>query len=105
MPFKSEKIIIANTQFDKRIKLSREDKEKIISLYKNTNVSQRDLAKMFNVSRRLIQFILYPEKLEENKKRRAEHGGWKQYYNKKSNAKSQKKHRHYKQKLFKDNKI
>jgi transposase len=96
MPFKSETIKIHHTKHDRRIKLTDEDKEKI----KTMGLSQRALAKMFGVSRRTIQFILHPEKLEQNKKQRKERGGWKQYYNKEKQTEYVRGHREYKQKLY-----
>lgn len=41
MPYKSEKIIIANTKYDKRIKLDEDDKEKIKNKYFNNGYSLR----------------------------------------------------------------
>ncbi len=96
MPFKSEAIEIHHTKHDRRIKLTDEDKERI----KTLGLSQRALARMFGVSRRTIQFILHPEKLEENKRARKERGGWKQYYNKEKNTEYMREHRQYKQKLY-----
>ena len=82
---------------DRRVKLSEEDRQEIKRLY--PYLSQRNLAKMFNVSRRLIIFIGCPEKHELNLKQREERGGWKQYYNKEKWAKQMKKHRRYKRGL------
>ena len=72
MPRKSDSIPIENEKLDRRIKLTSEDKENIKLTAETGNYSQRQIALMFGVSRRTIQFILFPEKLEENKKRRAE---------------------------------
>lgn len=100
MPFKSEKILIENTSFDRRVKLTDNDKELIRKIRKEENLSQRELARKFNVSRRLIQYILDPEKLEENKRLREERGGSKQYYNKEKHREYMKDHRRYKQDLY-----
>lgn len=105
MPYLSEKIKIQKTEFDRRIKLTDDDKELIKWLSEEEKISQRKLAIQFNVSRRLIQFVLNPQKLIDNKKKRAERGGWKQYYNKEANTEVQKEHRNYKQKLYVENKI
>jgi len=86
MPYISEKIKIEKTEFDRRIKLSDDDKELIRWLSEEEKVSQRKLAVQFKVSRRLIQFILDPQKLIDNKKKRAERGGSKIYYNKEANT-------------------
>ena len=98
MPYKSEKLKIAGTKYDRRVKLTPEQKEEI---RKNTQgLSQRKLAVMYEVSRRTIQFILDPEKQKENLKRKAERGGYSQYYDKDKNAEYVREHRRYKQSLF-----
>lgn len=99
MPYKSEKIKIEGTSFDRRIKLTLNDKEEIKRL--SSDHSQRYLAKMFNVSRRTIQFIIDPNKHIENLKRRAERGGSKQYYDRETQRNAIKDTRRYKNDLFK----
>lgn len=59
MPFKSEKVQIAGTKFDLRRKLS-EDQVKAVSILSSQGYSQRQLARMFGVSKSLIQHILHP---------------------------------------------
>ena len=100
MPFKSGKILIEKTSFDRRVKLTDEDKELIRKISKEENLSQRELARKFNVSRRLIQYVLDPEKLTENKRIREERGGSKQYYDKEKHREYMKDHRRYKQDLY-----
>jgi len=103
MPYKSEKIKIEGSKYDRRAKLTPEDKKEI---YANAlGLSQRALASKWGVSRRTIQFILDPSKLKENLKRRKERGGSKQYYNKEEWAETMKEHRRYKEKLSKEGKI
>jgi transposase-like protein len=104
MPYKSDKIKIEYTKFDRRIKLSSEDKLKIISLYKK-GYSIREITRLFKVNRRLIQFILFPERQEINKRLRKERGGSKIYYDKDKNREIQKEHRRYKHKLYIENMI
>jgi transposase len=101
MPYLSEKIKIEGTKFDRRVKLTPEDKELIKTLSETEGLSQRKLALRFSVSRRLIQFVLQPSKLEECLKRRQERGGWKQYYNKEVHSEVIKEHRQYKEDLKK----
>jgi hypothetical protein len=103
MPYKFEtkKLIIPLT-YDKRRKLNDIDKEDIRSLSRN-GYSQRQLARLYNVSRRLIQFIIDPRKLEENIERRKERGGSSQYYDTESNTNYIKKHRRYKKDLYDKN--
>ena len=63
------------------MKLNDEQRKEISFLYASGMYTYRGLAKDFGVSPRTISFIVDPKKLEENKKRRAERGGTKQYYN------------------------
>ncbi|HAX18414.1 MAG TPA: hypothetical protein DCY00_07465 [Actinobacteria bacterium] len=98
MPYKSESIIIAHTKHDRRIKLTDEQRKEIPEKYLS-GISQRKLAKMYSVSRRLISFIINPSVYEENLKRREERGGTKFYYDKKKHREYIKDHRRYKQKL------
>ena len=98
MPYLSEKIKIEGTKFDRRRKLTEEDKKKIREL-SSAGLSQRRLASIYKVDRRLISFILNPSALEENLKRREERGGSKIYYDKKKHAVYIKQHRRYKQDL------
>ena len=100
MPYKSSKIKIVGTKHDRRVKLTQRDKQSIKELYKLSEWSTRKLAKKYEVSKRLIQFILDPAKLEANKERRKERGGSKQYYNKEYSTNAKRKHRRYKQKLY-----
>jgi DNA-binding XRE family transcriptional regulator len=90
---------IKNKELDRRVKLSDLQKEEILKL--KSKVTQISLAKAYGVSRRTIQFIWFPEQLEENKKRRAERGGSKQYYEREKHNLAMKEHRAYKRELTK----
>ena len=116
MPYKSQTIPIAKTQYDRRRKLTEADKLAIRSRYllakdlslhhkRYKAVSQRSLAREYGVSRRLIVFAIYPERQRENVARRIERGGWKQYYNKEKWRVTMAEHRNYKQKLYMEGKI
>ena len=61
MPIKVEKIKLAGTKYDARAKLS-PDQRTAIKVLSEQGYSQRKLAAMFNVSKRLIQSIVKPEK-------------------------------------------
>lgn len=102
MPFKTDKSAIKCPFMDNRSKLIPCQKQMIIWWRKERNMSQRNLAKMFGVSRRTIQFILDPKKLKQNLKRREERGGSMQYYDKEEHKKSMKKHRRKKYNQLKD---
>lgn len=99
MPYKFEtKNMKIPKSLDKRIKLTDEERKKIKKLY--GKISQRKLAKMFNVSRRLIIFIGDPEKHKRNLELRKLRGGSIIYYNKNKNTKQMKKHRKNKKILY-----
>lgn len=100
MPYKSEKIKLSKEQ-DRRIKLTDEQREEIKRKYETGLYSQRKLAKEYNVSRRLISFIVDEEKAkiakEQSKARRAD-GRYKP--SKEEWSKTIKEHRRYKQELY-----
>lgn len=105
MPYKSEKIIIANTEYDRRIKLSTEQKEEVKKLYKE-GFSSRQLGKQFGVSKSLILLIVNPHIAERNKQHIKEH--CMEYYyrtSKKVISKYKREARRYKQKLYLEGKI
>lgn len=97
MPYKSEKMKLSPEQ-DRRIKISDDKKNEIVAL--KGKISQRKCAELFGISRRSVVFLWYPERLEQNKQRRQERGGWRQYYDKEKNTATQKEHRHYKQEIY-----
>lgn len=66
MPYKIEKIKISGTKYDRRSKLSDEQRAEIQALYASGEYSQRKLAEKYKVSRRLIQFVTDPEKQARN---------------------------------------
>lgn len=105
MPYKSEKIKLPK-EHDRRIKLTDEQREEIREKYATGLYSQRALAREYNVSRRLITFVLddkkYQKAKEQFKERRAD-GRYKP--TKEEWAKTQKEHRQYKQKLYLDGEL
>jgi hypothetical protein len=67
---------------DGRRALSKKQKEEIRKLYKEKNhLSQRQLAKKFGVSRRLIVFTIYPERLKKLQEYQKNIKHWNKYYN------------------------
>lgn len=101
MPYKSEKIRISGTSYDRRQKLTPEQKEEVRRLYYTTDTSQRKLAKQFGVSRRLITFVLEPERYERSRERLKEKkakGLYKE--NKEQRAIIMRNYRYHKQQLF-----
>jgi transposase len=79
MPYKTEKLKLDSPFLDKRVKLLPCQKEMVI-YWTNQGLSQRKIASMFKVSRRLITFIQDPKKKEKDLENRADRGGSKIYY-------------------------
>lgn len=93
-------------KFDKRVVLTKSQKEEIYMIYNYYgSYSLRELATMYGVSKRTIQFITDPAKQEANLERLKERGGSKIYYNKDTHRTQMRKHRRYKQKLYLDGKL
>lgn len=91
-------------KYDKRIKLD-DGQRAMIKLLASMGHSQRSLARQFDVSRRLITFIIDPSKLEANRQRRSDRGGWALYYDKDSHKEHMRKHRAHKAALLASGKI
>lgn len=97
MPRITDNTPLASQFLDRRVKLLDCQKEQMKRLYDDgEGVSINQLAKVFSVNKRLIQFTLFPERIKENRKRRDERGGWLQYYDKKKGTETQREHRNYK---------
>lgn len=106
MPYKSEKIKIAGTQYDRRRKLTDDQRALIKWLHEEEQVSYNKLAAQFGVSKRLIIFVCKPESAEKCKKRFKEQkkaGKWK--VTKEEWAAVIREHRRYKHNLHKEGKI
>ena len=100
MPYKSEKIKLSKEQ-DRRIKLTDEQREEIKRKYETGLYSQRKLASEYNVSRRLITFIIDEEKAERAKEQLKERRADGRYKPTKEEwSKTIKEHRRYKQELY-----
>jgi len=102
MPYKSQKIPIANTVFDRRKKLTDDQRECIRWLREEERLSYNALARKFNVSKRLIIYVCNPEAYKKSKadrKKRAMDGRYKPA--KEDWARTIREHRQYKQSLYK----
>lgn len=100
MPYTFEyKHLKMKKEDDKRIKLTDDDRQEIRKLYNTGTFSQRQLAKMFNVSRRSIQFVLDPEKLRKNQEQRIERAKDGRYYDKEKQREYMKQYRRKKKLL------
>jgi hypothetical protein len=100
MPYKSERILIERTDFDRRIKLTEEDRAQIKEIRENTGQSYGSIAKEFGVSKRLIIFICNPDVAEQNRQAHKERRKDGRYYDRDKWRDAMKEHRNYKQKLF-----
>ena len=102
MPYKFETNKLKMKDEDKRNrKLDDGQKAKIRELYLSGGYSQRQLAAMYNVSRRLIVFCIYPEKYKKSRedfKKRQKTG---MYYDKEKQKEYIKNYRDYKYSLYK----
>lgn len=106
MPYKSEKIKIANTEYDRRIKLTDEQRREIKEKYATGTVGHRPLAKEYGVSRSLIRFVLDQEAYEKSKtdfRERRKDGRYNK--SKEETNKIMREKRRYKQKLYLEGKI
>ena len=79
---------------DKRVKLSTQDKLDINQKHQS-GISKRALAREYQVSRRLIDFTIHPEKRVANRNLRPPG----KYYDKDKHREAMRKHRHHKQAL------
>ena len=95
MPYKFEtKKLKLKPADDRRRKLTKDDKKEIIRLY-SEGAPIRQIALLFadKCTRRNIQFILFPERIEKTRINR----DWRNYYTKGKHAKCICEHRRYKQ--------
>lgn len=101
MPYKTEKLKLDCPFLDRRTKLLPCQRQMVRWWYdQGTSITQ--IAKMFKVNKRLIQFELFPERKKKNLEHRQDRGGWKAYYKGgKEWADAMKDHRKYKNKLLK----
>lgn len=96
-------------KLDRRVKLQAEDKIAIRKQYFNAHESERPtmtaLAAKYNVDRRLIQFILFPEREERHKEQASIRQKEGRYYSKNKGRKNMQDYRNYKRSLIDSGKI
>ncbi len=103
MPFKSETIPIPQ-EYDRRRKLSEEQKDEIRHKYSTGMYSLRILAEEYHVSKKLVLLTVNPESKKKNDERIKEH--WQDYVLPKSErAAIMREHRKYKQDLYLSGKL
>lgn len=100
MPRKSDSMPINNPKYDRRVKLTEADKKQLKKDHE-LGASIHGLSKKYGVSRRTIQFTLYPERLEKAKADFAERQKDGRYYDKDKHKDYMKAHRNHKKELHK----
>lgn len=101
MPYKSQKIPIMHSEFDRRIKLTDDQREYIRWLREEERLSYNALARQFGVSKRTVIYVCNPDKYEVAKaksKQRHREGRYKP--TKEEWAATVREHRRYKQSLY-----
>ena len=84
---------------DRRVKISDAMRKTIIKRYYADGISQRQIAMSTGVSRRMVSFILFPEKYEKARQQYKERRLDGRYYNKEKNKMAIQKTREYKKSL------
>ena len=103
MPFKSEKIKLPE-KYDRRRKLTSDQKDEIRQKYESGFGSLQSLANEYGVSKKTILLIVNPKSKEKNDKRIKDH--WREYQaSKDERNKIVRDHRQYKQELYMSGKI
>lgn len=103
MPSKVDKFTVGE-EYDRRRKLTDEQRDEIIRKYATGEYSYNKLAKEYNVSKKLIMLIINPESKKRNDERIKAH--WKDYVGtKEERAKIAREHRAYKKQLLDEGKI
>lgn len=103
MPYNSEKIRIAGTEFDRRKKFTDDQKAEVVSRWKGGE-SKHSLSREFGVSRATITIWTDPERAERRRRYSIEYSKANRMTGKEW-AEQQKSHRRYKQKLKLEGKI
>jgi hypothetical protein len=100
MPFKTDKLSLDDPFLRRNTKLLPCQRERIVALH-NSGASIHSLSRMFKVSRRLIQFVIYPERMDKVKEHHKDRGGSSVYYKKEKHTDAIREHRQYKYKTIK----
>lgn len=103
MPSKSDFIRLPE-QYDRRIKLNKADKAEIRGLYETGDFSLNQLARMYSVSKKTILLTVNDESMQKAKAYCK--ANWKQWQRTcEERTATQREHRAYKRKLYKEGKI
>ncbi len=101
MAYKIDRIKIAHTPHDRRIKLSEDDRQKIRKLYRGGK-SLNDIAKIYGVSKSTIHNAVRPEMYQRQLEQKSKKQVWKMEYDRVSHNTAQRKTRRYKNELYKE---
>jgi len=99
MPAYADYHRVSDPFLDKRTKLLPCQKEMVHYWYAHGN-SINSISRMFHVNKRLIQFVLFPERKKKNLEDRADRGGSAAYYKREKHTAAMSVHRKHKEKLF-----
>lgn len=100
MPYKHEYLKLKLPKsLDRRVKYTEADKQEVRDLFKG-GMSQRAINRETGISRRYINFILFPERLKRCNAQFSERRKDGRYYNKEANTKATRNTREHKQKYF-----
>ena len=88
--------------YDRRIKLTDEQKEEIREIYSFGKCGTRTLAREYGVSKRLVQFIVDPQKAERQKELFKERRKDGRYYDREKHRKAIASLRAYKKEIIKE---
>ena len=102
MPYKSDKIKIEFTKHDRRIKLNEEDKNEIREKYFNQKMSFRGLGREYNVDKKTIKYICFPDYYDGMKESARNRES---ITTKEKRREYMRNHRRYKHKLYKEGEI
>lgn len=100
MPYKTDKLALKDPFLSRRVKLLPCQRE-MVHFWYGRGLSITKTAKLFQVNKRTIQFILFPERLKKNIELRRDRGGSAIYYNREEHNAAISDHRKYKYKILK----
>lgn len=99
MPRKTDNLALKEKPLKRSAKLLDCQRERVKAMHIE-GVSINSISKIFKVNKRLIQFILFPERQKRNLELRQERGGSSIYYNKEKHTIAIREHRNYKKELL-----
>ena len=97
--------LLMGEKHDGRRKITTEQREQIKTMYEFERKGIREITRMIGCSRRSVQFILFPERLEIVKARAIEVKRWEPYNTKELRLEVMRKHRAKKRQLFTKGKL